>query len=176
MEQAMTTSNNKTSDVQFNLKNPHHFLATGFGSGLIKPAPGTWGTLLAGVPVYIVLAQLPKEGFWLATALVCIFGVWFCQQTENDIGVHDHSSIVWDEVAGFLITMSLTPHTHWIWIVTGFVLFRFFDIVKPFPVKQTDQLVGGGLGVMLDDIVAGAYAMAALYGVQQGYLYYLGVS
>ena len=170
----MTTST-KLSAVSFNLKDPCHFFATGFGSGLIKPAPGTWGTLLAGVPVYFLLSQLPQLYFWLSIVIVCVAGVIFCEKTERDIGVHDHSSLVWDEVAGYLITMSIVPNFHWIWACVGFLLFRFFDIVKPFPVKQVDQLVGGGLGVMLDDVVAGLFALAALYGCQQGYLYYLGI-
>lgn len=168
----MTTSD-KLSDVKFNLKDPCHFFATGFGSGLIKPAPGTWGTLLAGVPVYYLLSHLPQIYFWISIVVVCVIGVWFCEKTERDIGVHDHSSLVWDEVAGYLITMSMVAQFHWIWAAVGFVLFRFFDIVKPFPVKQVDQLVGGGLGVMLDDVVAGLFALAALYGVQQAYLYYV---
>ncbi len=169
-------TSNKLSDVQFNLKDPHHFLATGFGSGLIKPAPGTWGTLLAGVPVYYLISQLPDLYFWISIAVITILGIWFCEKTERDIGVHDHSSIVWDEVAGYAVTMAIVPNFHWIWALVGFVLFRFFDIVKPFPVRQVDKALGGGLGVMLDDIFAGLFAMASLYGVQQGYLYYLGTT
>ena len=168
----MTISNKKLADVRFDLKKPWHFFATGFGSGLIKPAPGTWGTLLAGVPVYLLLVQLPALYFWVSIAFVCIIGVWFCHKTEQDIGVHDHSSIVWDEVAGYLVTMSIITTPHWVWMLVGFCLFRFFDIVKPFPVKQVDRTLGGGLGVMLDDIVAGLFALVSLYAVQQAYTYY----
>ena len=168
----MTTSA-KLADVKFNLRDPSHFLATGFGSGLLRPAPGTWGTLLAGVPVYLLLVQLSALYFWLAIAAVILLGCVVCEKTERDIGVHDHSAIVWDEVAGYLVTMCLMTNPHWIWMLLGFILFRFFDIVKPFPVRQIDRAIGGGIGVMLDDVVAGVFALASLYAAQQLYIAYV---
>lgn len=169
----MTTSNPKLADVQFNLKHPAHFIATGFGSGLLKPAPGTWGTLLAGVPIYCILVRLPDVYFWASIVLVTLLGFWACHKCEKDIGVHDHSSIVWDEVAGYLVTMALVTNFHWIWAAVGFAWFRFFDIVKPVPIKQVDQAIGGGVGVMLDDVVAGFYAMGMVYLSQRFYLEYI---
>ena len=151
----------KTAAVRFELSKPHHFLALGFGSGLLKPAPGTWGTL-AAVPVYLLMAQLPLYGYLAITLLVCVAGVWICGKCAEDVGVHDHSSIVWDEFAGLFITFILVPPTLPN-IVMGFILFRLFDIVKPWPISVLDKKVHGGLGIMLDDILAGVFSLAALH-------------
>lgn len=153
-------------NVEFKLSNPVHFLALGFGSGLIKPAPGTWGTLSA-IPLYLLLANLVSTagGIYLGVVLISfVFGVYLCGKTAADVGVHDHGAIVWDEIVGFLITM--------IWfepillnIVLGFVLFRLFDIVKPWPIKLLDKHVHGGFGIMIDDVLAGFFAWCVLYGL-----------
>lgn len=151
-------------EVQFNLANPVHFLALGFGSGLIKPVPGTWGTLSA-VPVYLmIMAVLPANFIIYAALLVVSFliGVYLCGKAAQDVGVHDHGAIVWDEIVGFLITMSLVAPT-WQNIVIGFVLFRIFDILKPWPIKLLDQHVHGGFGIMIDDVLAGVFAWVILY-------------
>jgi len=151
------------------LKNPWHLLATGFGSGLSPIIPGTMGTL-AAVPLYLLLVQLPLSIYLAIVLVTCVIGVKICQVTSDDMGVHDHGSIVWDEFAGFWITMSLVPMLNipandWKWLITGFVLFRFFDMVKPWPIGWLDKRVHGGLGIMIDDIVAGVMAGVALYAV-----------
>ena len=147
----------------FKLSNPVHFLALGFGSGLLKPAPGTWGTL-AAVPVYLLLIQLLPAGLWpyaLVLAAGFLIGVYLCGKTASDIGVHDHGAIVWDEIIGFLITMTLITPT-WQNILLGFLLFRAFDIVKPWPIKLLDKHVHGGFGIMIDDVLAGVFAWVLL--------------
>ncbi len=148
--------------------NPIHFLAFGFGSGLAPKAPGTFGTI-AAIPVYLLLTLTKSlEIYLIATALISLIGIWICGKTSKDLGVHDHSGIVWDEIAGYLITMIMIPLT-WYWILTGFVLFRFFDILKPWPISWLDKKVSGGLGIMLDDIVAGLFAL----GVMQGLIFFI---
>ncbi|WP_045387351.1 phosphatidylglycerophosphatase A [Vibrio rotiferianus] len=149
------------------LKNPWHLLATGFGSGLSPVVPGTMGTL-ASIPLFLLLAQLPFSLYVVAVLFSCVIGIKICQVTSDDMGVHDHGSIVWDEFAGFWITMSLVPAlniplTEWKWLLTGFILFRFFDMVKPWPIGWLDKRVHGGLGIMIDDIVAGIMAGIALF-------------
>ncbi len=142
------------------LRSPIHFLAFGLGSGLAPKAPGTFGTL-AAVPLYILLQQLPLAGYVLALIVLFGIGIWICDKTAKDLGVHDHGGIVWDEFVGFWITMFVAPPEWW-WIGVGFVLFRFFDIVKPFPISWLDKHVKGGLGIMLDDAVAGTFAWLCL--------------
>lgn len=151
----------KSVQVTFDLRKPHQLLALGFGAGLLKPAPGTWGTL-AAVPFYLLMAQLSTVGYIALTVLACVVGVWICHRCAQDVGVHDHSSIVWDEFAGFFVTMILIEPTAFN-IALGFALFRFFDIVKPWPISWLDRKVHGGLGIMLDDIVAGLFSLAALH-------------
>ncbi len=146
---------------RLSLKNPIHFLALGFGSGLAAKAPGTFGTL-AAVPLYLLLAQLPFS-WYLAVTLVCVLaGIYICDKAAKDMGVHDHGAIVWDEVAGLLITMIAAP-AGVLWLVVGFVLFRLFDIIKPWPIRWLDAKVEGGFGIMIDDVLAGIFA---LIGVQ----------
>lgn len=142
------------------LGNPVHLLALGFGSGLSPWAPGTMGTV-AAIPIWWLLSQLPLAGYLAATALACVIGIWICERAANDFGVHDHPAIVWDEIAGFLITMILAP-TGLLWVLVGFVLFRAFDIIKPWPIGWVDRHVGGGFGIMIDDVIAGVYAACVL--------------
>lgn len=137
-----------------------HWLALGFGSGLAPKAPGTFGTL-AAIPLYLLLAQLPFAGYMLVVLVSCVVGVWICGRSADDFGVHDHPAIVWDEFAGFWITMALAPLSV-ANIVLGFALFRLFDITKPWPIGWLDKRVAGGLGIMLDDIVAGLMALGAM--------------
>jgi phosphatidylglycerophosphatase A len=137
-----------------------HFLAFGLGSGAAHKAPGTFGTL-AAIPLYLLLAQLPLYGYLVAVVLSFIFGVYLCGQASKDMGVHDHGGIVWDEFVGFWITMIALP-LHWAWILAGFVLFRLFDIAKPWPISWLDKRVHGGLGIMIDDVLAGIFALAIL--------------
>ncbi|MGK0441467.1 MAG: phosphatidylglycerophosphatase A [Pseudohongiellaceae bacterium] len=149
------------------LKNPIHCLAFGFGSGLAPKAPGTFGTLMA-VPIYLLLLQLPMLAYVLVVLVAFIVGVYLCGKTADDLGVHDHPGIVWDEFVGFWITMLAAP-AGWLWIVVGFLLFRLFDIWKPWPIKFLDQKIESGLGIMLDDVLAGVYALILL----QAAAYYL---
>lgn len=156
--------------VKFKISNPVHFLALGFGSGLIKPAPGTWGTLSA-VPLYYLLMQFMNSAsisYFVVILLSFVVGIYLCGKTATDVGVHDHGAIVWDEIVGFLITMALVPLS-WVNIVAGFVLFRIFDIIKPWPIKLLDKHVHGGFGIMIDDVLAGVFAWILLY-LSQPYL------
>ncbi len=161
---------------RISLKNPWHLLATGFGSGLSPIVPGTMGTL-ASLPFYLLLAHLSLPLYGLVVIASCVIGVKICQVTSDDMGVHDHGSIVWDEFAGMWITMLVVPMLglavfDWKWLATGFVLFRFFDMVKPWPIGWLDKRVHGGLGIMIDDIVAGVMAGVTLYlvGLYAGWL------
>ena len=145
------------------LSNPVHCLALGFGSGLARKAPGTAGTM-AAVPVWLLVAQLPLDAYLLVTALVCLLGIPICGRAARDFGVHDHPAIVWDEIAGFLVTMVAAP-VGWLWALLGFVLFRLFDILKPWPIRVLDRRVHGGFGIMIDDIAAGILAALVLQAV-----------
>lgn len=143
-----------------NMRNPVHCLAFGFGAGLSPVAPGTAGTLVA-IPLWWLLAQTGFWGYLIGTLLVIAVGPFLCGKTSRDMGVHDHGGIVWDEIAGFLITMWLAPVTWWA-AVMGFALFRLFDIWKPWPIRLLDEKVHGGLGIMVDDLLAGVYALLVL--------------
>ncbi len=141
--------------------NPIHFLAFGFGSGLAPKAPGTFGTV-AAIPIYLLLVLADSLSVYLiATAIISTVGIWICDKTSKDLGVHDHSGIVWDEIAGYLITMIMVPLT-WYWIIAGFILFRIFDILKPWPISWLDKKVSGGFGIMVDDILAGLFALGIM--------------
>jgi phosphatidylglycerophosphatase A len=131
-------------------------LAFGFGSGLAPKAPGTVGTL-AAVPFYLLMQPLSLSSYLVIVLIAFALGVWVCGESAKRLGEHDYGGIVWDEFVGFWITMMAAP-TGWGWIVLGFVLFRLFDIIKPWPIKVADQQVQGGLGIMLDDVLAGIMA------------------
>ena len=143
--------------------NVWHFLAFGFGTGLAKKAPGTWGTL-AGLAVMPLLYQLPLQLALLFIVLASIFGVWLCGRVAEDLGVPDHGGIVWDEMVGIWLTLILLPNSL-VWWVLGFILFRILDILKPWPISWLDRHVAGGLGIMLDDILAGIIAGLLLLGL-----------
>ncbi len=143
--------------------NPVHFLAFGFGSGAMPFAPGTFGTL-AALPIYLLMVPLSLWAYLAVVLVMTLLGVWLCHVTSRDLGVHDHGGIVWDEIVGYLITMIAAP-PGWQWIVAGFVLFRFFDIIKPWPIGWADRRVHGGLGIMLDDVLAAVLAWAVLQGM-----------
>ncbi len=143
------------------IRNPVHFLAFGFGSGLSPKAPGTAGTLVA-LMLWPMLASLPLELYILIVAVASIGGFYLCGKTASDLGVHDHSGIVWDEIAGFWLAMTAMP-VSWIWMLAGFLLFRLFDIWKPWPIGWLDKHVDGGYGIMLDDLVAGLFTWLILF-------------
>ncbi len=142
------------------LANPWHFFALGLGSGLVPVAPGTFGTLMA-VPFYLLLLQLAPAAYMLVLVMTFVAGIAICGITARRLGVHDHPGIVWDEFVGYWLTMFMAP-AGWIWIIVGFVLFRLFDILKPWPIHWIDQRVSGGLGIMLDDVLAGFYGLIVL--------------
>lgn len=142
------------------LRDPVHLLAFGFGAGLAPYAPGTFGTLIA-VPIVWCLSQLGWV-YHLSFALIaCVGGIYICGASARKLGVHDHRAIVWDEIAGYTVTMLAAPAEP-AWLIAGFVLFRFFDVVKPSPIREADHSLRGGLGIMLDDIIAGVFAGAIL--------------
>ena len=138
-----------------------HWIAFGAGAGLAPRAPGTAGTAVA-IPIYAVLATQPITLYLLAVTFIATAGVWVCGRTARELGVDDHPGIVLDEIAGFLVTMTALPFD-WPWIAAGFVAFRILDVAKPWPVSLADRKVGGGLGIVLDDLLAGALAGAALH-------------
>ena len=143
------------------LRSPTLLLAFGFGSGLSPKAPGTIGTL-AAIPLWWLLAQLPLSSYLIIVFFSAIIGIYICGAAAKTLGVHDHGGIVWDEFVGFWIAMWALP-AQWPWIIAGFVVFRVFDILKPWPISWCDRRVHGGLGIMLDDIVAGLFSCALLH-------------
>ncbi len=147
-----------------NFKDPIHWLAFGLGSGLSPKAPGTAGTLAALRIYWFFLMDLEPAAYLLVLLVTAVIGVYFCDKTAKDLNVHDHGGIVWDEWVGMWLTLFLAP-AGWEWMLVGFVLFRFFDIVKPWPIKWFDQHVHGGLGIMIDDVVAAVFAWLCLQGL-----------
>ena len=146
------------------LTDPVNFLAFGFGIGLLPFAPGTAGSLL-GVGLFWLTLDFGLYVQLIVAGLLVASGVWICGRSSERLGVHDHGGIVWDEIAGMFITLFLAPAT-WIGFALAFALFRIFDIVKPWPIRDLDHRIGGGLGIMLDDLAAALYALIslALYG------------
>lgn len=150
-------------DVRDVIRNPVRWLALGFGSGLVPRIPGTVGTLV-GIPLVVLASPLPIWGYLGLLTSLFILGVWLCGQTARYLGTHDHPVIVWDEIVGYMIAMTGAPMSWWS-IFAGFVLFRFFDIFKPWPIRWLDQNVEGGFGIMVDDAVAGIYAAMLMHAV-----------
>jgi len=142
------------------LRHPLHSLALGFGLGAIPFAPGTFGTLL-GVPIYLGLQFLPLSYYLIIVALLFYVGVVACGATAQILGAEDPSPVVFDEVVGYLIAMTAAP-AGWQWAVAGFVLFRLFDIWKPWPIRLLERQVRGGLGIMVDDALAAGYTWLVL--------------
>lgn len=151
-------------DKKINLKNPVHFLAVGFGSGLLKPAPGTWGTL-AGLMLSILLWNITQSNlfFIFLTIIAFIFGCYLCQKTSNDLGVHDDGRIVWDEIVAIFLMFAFLPEYNWFTYILTFISFRIFDILKPYPIRYFDEKLESGLGIMVDDILAAIFALISLY-------------
>ncbi len=143
------------------LSHPAGWIATALGAGLSPKAPGTAGSLVALLPWWFLLRGLPIGGYVAVLVAGFLLGVWACGVTGKRIGVHDHGALVWDEVIGMWITLVVAPPQWW-WMFVGFVLFRLFDIWKPWPVRVADRRVRGGFGVMLDDVLAGACALVVL--------------
>jgi phosphatidylglycerophosphatase A len=138
------------------LKDPVHLFALGFGTGLSRYAPGTCGSLLA-LPLAYALTQLPLAVALAVVAALIVGGIWICGESAKRLATHDHPGIVWDEIAA-VAAMGLALPAGWGWLLLGFALFRVFDIVKPWPIRDLDHRLGGGLGIMLDDLVAALFA------------------
>jgi phosphatidylglycerophosphatase A len=145
------------------LRSPVHFIAFGFGAGLSPKGPGTVGTL-AGLPFWLFMQHLQWPVYLAVCAGLFAFGCWVCGESAKRLGVHDHGGIVFDEIVGFLVacTPLLLFQASWVWLVAAFVLFRAFDIAKPWPIGWLDRRVHGGVGIMVDDLVAGLMAAFVL--------------
>lgn len=143
---------------KLNLKNPWHLMALGFGSGLSPKAPGTCGSF-AAMFLCMGLLMLPWYITPIVTVIFFFLGLKACNEAEKTLGMHDHSGIVIDEFVGMFIAIIAFPQGLWYLAILAFVLFRFFDILKPFPVNLADKRIGGGFGVMIDDVLAGIYAL-----------------
>ena len=141
-------------------KDPVHWAAFGLGSGLLPWAPGTWGTAV-GVLVFLVLPEMPLPVYLVLLAAVFAAGVWICGASARRLGIHDHGCIVFDEIFGMLATLAVVPR-EWPWIAAAFIAFRVMDIAKPWPIRDMDHGIRGGLGIMLDDWLAAVYAAIIL--------------
>lgn len=142
------------------LKSPVHLLALGFGTGLSPYAPGTMGSLLALLPAWLMfnLSWPWQLGIGIGAAVA---GIWICGESARRLGVHDHPAIVFDEIAAILLLVPAIPQQT-IWLFAAFAVFRFFDIVKPWPIRDVDHRMKGGLGIMLDDLMAAIYTAVCL--------------
>lgn len=150
---------------KFLFSHPAHLLSFGFGSGLAHKAPGTFGTL-AAFPIYWLLApHLSDLLFLLMLAGAFALGVWVCDITGKALGVPDYGGIVWDEIVAFMLVLFFTP-PGWDWALLSFALFRFFDIIKPQPIRYFDSNLHGGLGVMFDDLLAAGYSLLCLAAIK----------
>jgi len=154
----ITSSADRTRAIA--LGTPTGFLAFGLGSGLSPYAPGTVGTVAALLPA-LFLVQLPLWIGLLLVGLAFVVGIHLCQVTGNALGVHDHGGMVWDEFVGVWLVLLFMPF-NWAWWLAAFVVFRLFDILKPWPIRWLDRKVPGGFGVMLDDLLAGVYTLVCL--------------
>ena len=143
------------------LRDPVHLLALGFGSGLAPVAPGTFGSVV-GLLIGLATLQVGFTFACVAAAVAVLAGFWICGESARRLGVHDHPAIVWDEIAGMMITLLAAPATWW-GVLLGFGLFRLLDIWKPWPIREIDHGLSGGAGIMLDDVLAGLIAAGILW-------------
>lgn len=150
----------KKPNFTFLIQHPAHFLALGFGTGLSPKAPGTVGTLI-GLPMYYLIRGQSINLQLITIAAAFMIGIYLCDKTGKALGVADHGGIVWDEIVAMMLVLTITPFSL-LWWVVAFVLFRLFDIWKPFPIRQCDAKLKGGFGVMFDDLLAAVYAMLIL--------------
>ncbi len=163
-KQALTTSIKPSHTNQPNFKlllqHPAYFFGLGFGSGLAKKAPGTFGTFI-GLPLFWLITGYSFPIQLLIITALFIIGIYFCSATGKALGVADHGGIVWDEIVAMMLVLTFTP-MQWQWWLTAFLLFRLFDIWKPFPIRQFDAKLKNGFGVMFDDLLAAVYAIICL--------------
>jgi phosphatidylglycerophosphatase A len=143
--------------------NPIHFVACAFGFGALPWMPGTWATL-AAIPLVIALKHFPEAVYISISVALVLLGVYLCDVFNRDMGTEDHPACAWDEMSSFLLVMIFLP-PNWYYLLIGFVLFRFFDILKPWPIGWVDRKVHGGFGVMLDDVIAALFSLIILHAI-----------
>jgi phosphatidylglycerophosphatase A len=151
------TTTSRVPDARFLFSHPAHLIALGFGSGLAPFAPGTWGTLLSWALCALLMLVVPPVAIAFAAIPLFFVGVWACGRTGRDLGVCDHGAMVWDEIVAFMPLAAIASAAWWLQAV-AFVLFRIFDVWKPYPIALVERNVKGGMGVMVDDAMAAAYA------------------
>lgn len=152
-------------DARFLTAHPAHFIALGFGSGLAPWAPGTFGSLAALPLFWMLQTSLGPSALLIVIAAAFVLGIWACSLAGKHLGVSDHGSIVWDEIVAMWLVLAFTP-MHWLWWLVAFGLFRFFDILKPWPIRFFDARLKNGFGVMFDDLLAALYALLLIKGWQ----------
>jgi len=161
----MMNDKNPDNLVSTVLRDPVHLLAFGLGSGLLPIAPGTWGSFFTAL-VFWWVAPVDVLVLLGVTSVLFVLGIWICGTSSRRLGVHDHGGIVWDEVVGMLLTLAVArPEPQW--IAVAFFAFRIFDVWKPWPIRDVDHSLGGGLGIMLDDVLAAVYAALATFLLQR---------
>ncbi len=152
-------------DVRFLFSHPAHLLALGFGSGMPRKAPGTFGTIFGWLLFLIAAPVVPMWAWGVVLVVGFLAGCWACSRTGHDLGVADHGAMVWDEIIAIWLVLVFTPAT-WSWAVTALVLFRFFDIVKPAPIRRFERRFKSGrlagFGVMGDDLIAAFYTLLTM--------------
>ena len=146
------------------LTSPQHMLAFGLGTGLLPVAPGTWASAFTAI-LFWLASPVPLYVQLIGAVLLFLIGVRVCGESSRRLGVHDHQGIVLDEVVGMLLTLTVARFEP-LWIGVGFLAFRVADVWKPWPIRDMDHRLSGGLGIMLDDVLAAAYAAAALFLLQ----------
>lgn len=157
-----TITEKKAALKKVPLNNPIYFCALGFGSGLIYPAPGTWGSLAGLIVGFLYLLVMPPLSLLPVVVIAFIIGCYLCDATAKQMGVHDHGSIVWDEFVGVWLVLAFVPSVSALWLIIAFLLFRVFDIIKPYPIAYFDRSLKGGVGIMVDDILAAVYAVIVM--------------
>ena len=156
----MNESDNNAEMLQKVMKDPVNLLAFGLGTGLAPKAPGTFGSLFGVAIAWWTLPLGLELRIVVAIALIAS-GFWICGESARRMGVHDHPGIVWDEIAAMYLVLLVAPPGITAWAL-GFGLFRLFDIWKPWPIRDLDHRLGGGAGIMLDDLVAALYTAVLL--------------
>ncbi|NBX85607.1 MAG: phosphatidylglycerophosphatase A [Gammaproteobacteria bacterium] len=157
---------NPKNNIRKVFTDPRYFIGFGFGSGLLPKAPGTWGTLIT-IPLVFMLSYTPLYVYSLATLLLFILGAIASDQISREIGIHDFGGVNIDEVVGFLLVMLPFP-CNWQYLFVGFILFRIFDILKPFPIGWVDKHIHGGFGMMFDDVIASLMTVLVMLLIQYG--------